>query len=102
LPNLSVGTILRNLRETNSLLLREVGAFISIDPTLLSKIERDERLPTREQVKALSTFYNEENIIVLAYLSDKLVNDLENEGLALKAMKIAENKLKNKRKSKKK
>lgn len=74
-------------------MLREVAASISIDPTLLSKIERDERMPTREQVAALSTFYKEHSTIILAYLSDKLVNELENEELALEAMKIAEDKL---------
>jgi transcriptional regulator with XRE-family HTH domain len=101
LSNPSVGTILRNLREAKSLLLREVAASISIDPTLLSKIERDERLPTRQQVKALSAFYKgAESSIVLAYLSDKLVNELKNEKLGLEAMKIAENKLKNKTDSK--
>lgn len=89
--------MLRNLRESRNLLLREVAASISIDSTLLSKIERDERMPTREQVKALSHFYKEEeSSIMLAYLSDKLVNDLENEELALEAMKIAANKLKSK------
>lgn len=93
MSNTSIGTILRNLRETKGLFLREVAASISIDPTLLSKIERDERMPTREQVKALSAYYNEESTIVLAYLSDKLVNDLENEELALEAMKIAQQKL---------
>ena len=84
-------------------MLREVAASISIDPTLLSKIERDERMPTRELVKALSLFYKEEeSSIVLAYLSDKLVNELENEELALEAMKIAEDKLKSKTRSKRK
>ncbi|MGZ3859387.1 MAG: helix-turn-helix domain-containing protein [Flavisolibacter sp.] len=103
MSNPSIGTILRNLRETKNLLLREVAASISIDPTLLSKIERDERMPTREQVKALSLFYKEEeSSIVLAYLSDKLVNELENEELALEAMKIAEDKLKSKTRSKRK
>jgi HTH-type transcriptional regulator, competence development regulator len=103
LSNLTIGTILRNLREAKSLLLREVAASISIDPTLLSKIERDERMPTREQVKSLSTFYkDEQNFIVLAYLSDKIVIDLGNEELALQAMRIAENKLKDKAKPKKK
>lgn len=100
--NPTIGAMLRNLREANGLLLREVAASISIDPTLLSKIERDERMPTREQVKALSAFYKEEeNSIVLAYLSDRLVNELEHEDLALQAMKIAEDKLKSKAKSKK-
>jgi transcriptional regulator with XRE-family HTH domain len=98
LSNPSIGTILRNLREAKGLLLREVAASISIDPTLLSKIERDERMPTREQVTALSAFYKEESSIVLAYLSDKLVNELENEELALEAIRIAENKLKSNKK----
>lgn len=99
MSNPSIGTILRNLRETKNLLLREVAASISIDPTLLSKIERDERMPTREQVKSLSVFYKEESSIVLAYLSDKLVNELANEDLALEALKIAEDKLRKKAKS---
>lgn len=98
MSNSSIGTILRNLREAKSLLLREVAASISIDPTLLSKIERDERMPTREQVKALSSFYKEENSIVIAYLSDKLVIELQDEELALQALKMAEAKLKNKSK----
>jgi HTH-type transcriptional regulator, competence development regulator len=98
LPNSSIGTILRNLREAKNLLLREVAASISIDPTLLSKIERDERMPTREQVTALSTFYKEENSIVVAYLSDKLLIELQNEEFALQALKMAELKLKNKSK----
>ena len=103
MSNQTIGSILRSLREQRSLLLREVAASISIDPTLLSKIERHERMPTREQVTALSSFYKEEeNSIVLAYLSDKIVSDLENEELALQAMRLAENKLKNKTKSKKK
>jgi transcriptional regulator with XRE-family HTH domain len=83
-------------------LLREVAASIAIDPTLLSKIERDERLPTREQVKALAAYYKEEeNNIVIAYLSDKLVYELLDEDLAIKAIQVAEEKLKYKRKSKK-
>ena len=81
-------------------MLREVAASISIDPTLLSKIERDERMPTREQVTALSAFYKEESSIVIAYLSDKLVSELEDENLALEAMKMAESKLKNRTRSK--
>ncbi len=98
MSNSSIGTILRNLREAKSLLLREVAASISIDPTLLSKIERDERMPTKEQIKSLSSFYKEKNSIIVAYLSDKLVIELQDEELALEALKMAESKLKNKAK----
>jgi len=91
----SIGETLRELRESKDLLLREVGAKISLDPTILSKIERDERMPTKEQVKSLSDFYAENrNRVILAWLSDKLVYQLDGEDLGLEAMKIAEEKIK--------
>jgi transcriptional regulator with XRE-family HTH domain len=98
----TIGTTLRELRETNGLLLREVGARLSLDPTLLSKIERDERMPTKEQIKALANFYkDQQKEILIAWLSDKLVYEAQNEDLALEAMQVAEEKIKrqiNKRK----
>lgn len=91
----TIGTILRELRETKGLLLREVGAELALDPTILSKIERDERMPTREQVKALSNFYKEQkNDVIIAWLSDKLVYEIQDEELGLVAMKVAEEKIK--------
>mgnify|MGYP000633513042 FL=1 len=91
----SIGETLRELREQRNLLLREVGATLSIDPTILSKIERDERMPTKEQVESLSNFYVEnKNEVVLAWLSDKLVYQVNGEELGLEAMKVAEEKIK--------
>jgi len=91
----SIGETLRALRENRNLLLREVGAVLSLDPTILSKIERDERLPTKEQVEALSNFYSDKkNDVILAWLSDKLVYQVEGEELGLKAIKVAEEKIK--------
>ena len=96
----TIGEILRELRDGKDLLLREVGAKLSIDPTILSKIERDERMPTKEQLKALADFYKEQkNEVIIACLSDKLVHEVENEDLALQAMIVAEGKLKFKKKS---
>lgn len=91
----SIGETLRELRENKNLLLREVGANLSLDPTLLSKIERDERMPTKEQVESLSNFYSEnKNEVILAWLSDKLVYQVKGETLGLEAMKVAEEKIK--------
>lgn len=96
----TIGTTLRELREAKGLLLREVGAKLSLDPTILSKIERDERMPTKEQVKLLADFYKDQkNEVIIAWLSDKLVYELKDEALALQAMHVAEEKIKyNKRK----
>ncbi len=90
----TIGTILRELRSEKGLLLREVGAQLSIDPTILSKIERNERMPTREQIKILANFYKEQkNEVIIAWLSDKLVNEVQDEDLALRAIQVAEEKV---------
>lgn len=85
---------MRELRGQRGLLLREVAAEIEIDPALLSKIERGERIPTRQQVIRLAQFFhaNEEEFMV-AFLSDKLVYEVQNEAMALQAMKVAEKKI---------
>ena len=88
-----VGETLRELRTKRHLLLREVAAAIKIDPTLLSKIERDERLPTEEQLKALSKFFKvQENNLLLAYLSDRILIELKDQPLTLQALHLAEQK----------
>jgi HTH-type transcriptional regulator, competence development regulator len=98
----TIGTTLRGLRKSKGFLLREVGAKLSLDPTILSKIERDERMPTREQIKALANFYKDNmNEVIIAWLSDKLYYEVQNEDLALQAMQVAEEKIKY-RKNKKK
>ncbi len=90
----NIGQTLRELRESKGLLLREVGAALSLDPTLLSKIERNDRMPTKEQVSALSEFYQDKkNEVLIAWLSDKLVYEIQDEDLALAAMKVAEQKI---------
>jgi transcriptional regulator with XRE-family HTH domain len=91
----TIGTTLRELRESKGLLLREVGAKLSLDPTILSKIEQDKRMPTKEQVKSLANFYKDQkNEVIIAWLSDKIYYEVQNEDLALRAIQVAEEKIK--------
>jgi len=91
----TIGETLRKLRENKKLLLREVGAELSIDPTLLSKIERDERMPTKEQVILLSNFYKEnKDDVIKAWISDKLVYEIQDEEFGIDALRLAEQKVK--------
>jgi predicted nucleotidyltransferase/plasmid maintenance system antidote protein VapI len=86
----SLGDTLRRLREEKELPLRTVAAFLDIDQAILSKIERGQRKPTREQVVKLAEYYKvKENDLLVAWLSDKLVYQLEDEGMALKALHVA-------------
>ena len=69
---------------------------------MLSKIERDERMPTKEQVSALAKFYkSESNEFFVAYLSDKIVFAMQDYNLAIQAMKASKAKNKYQRKKKK-
>ena len=89
-----IAELIRELREQNGLLLRQVASEIEIDQALLSKIERGERMPTKEQVIRLAKFYKaDEKDFLIAFLSDKLVYELQDEEMAVKAMQVAEKKI---------
>jgi predicted nucleotidyltransferase/DNA-binding XRE family transcriptional regulator len=87
----SLGHTIRKLREDKELPLRTVAAFLDIDQAILSKIERGQRKPTREQVVKLAEYFKvKENDLLVAWLSDKLVYEVEDEEMALKALQVAE------------
>ena len=97
------GITIRRLREGHGLPLRRVAAFLDIDQAILSKIERGQRKPSREQVIKLAEYFRiKENDLLVAWLSDKLVYEIEDEDNALKALQVAEGRLKQIWKKKKK
>jgi transcriptional regulator with XRE-family HTH domain len=91
----SLGEKIRTIRESKSLLLRQVAAYLEIDTALISKIERGERRLTREQVIKLATFYNvtDEELLIL-WLSDKLLGTIENDPFAMQGLNKAKTILK--------
>lgn len=91
----SLGETIRKLRENKELPLRTVAAFLDIDQAILSKIERGQRKATREQVVKLAEYFKVKmNDLLVAWLSDKLVYEVEDEEVALKALQVAEEKVK--------
>ena len=90
----SFGDTIRKLRDDKQLPLRTVAAFLDIDQAILSKIERGQRKPAREQVVKLAEYFKvKKNDLLVAWLSDKLVYELEDEGMALRALRMAEEKV---------
>jgi len=91
----SLGEKIRTIRESKSLLLRQVAAHLEIDTALISKIERGERRLTREQVIKLAKFYNvtDEELLTL-WLSDKLLDTIENDPFAMQGLNKAKTILK--------
>lgn len=96
----TVGEKLRQLREQNKLPLRKVAALLDIDVAILSKMERGERKLTKDVVlKLASTYKYDENELLVLFLSDKIVYELQDEELGIDALKVAEEKIKYFRKS---
>jgi HTH-type transcriptional regulator, competence development regulator len=89
------GEKIRMARDKKSLFLRQVAAELDIDQAIISKIERGERTPSRDQVLKFSRFYklNPDELLV-AWLSDKVAFEIGSENLACEALKAAEEKIK--------
>ena len=88
------GEHVRRLRLTRRLLLRHLAAELSIDPSLLSRIECGTKKPTREHVVKLARVLQvKENELLILYLADRLVYALQGESLAIEAMTVAEQRL---------
>jgi len=84
----------KRLRKEKGVPLRVVASYLNIDQAILSKIENGKRSTTRKNVIRLAKYYkvNEEELVV-SWLSDKLLYEVENEEFALKAFKVAEEKI---------
>lgn len=88
------GEHLRTLRETAGLTLREVASTINIDSSLLAKIERNQRPPTRLLIKNLASFFNiNEKKLLTEFLSDQIAYKILNEEGDLNILKVAEEKV---------
>lgn len=91
------GDRIRQLREKQNLLLRQVAPQLEIDTPQLSKIERGERNAKREQVTLLSKIFNvPDDDLLSLWLADKVYDVVKDEKLANKAMQVAKKKINSK------
>ncbi|MDL2228576.1 helix-turn-helix domain-containing protein [Odoribacter sp. OttesenSCG-928-L07] len=89
--NATFGEHLRKLREAINLSLREVALDINIDSSLLAKIERNERQPTKQQIKSIASFFKvDEKELLTEFLSDQIAYKILNEEADLNILKVAE------------
>ena len=91
----TLGEKLRQIREQNELPLRKVSALLDIDVAILSKMERGERKLSKEVVLKLADIYkcNPEVLLVL-FLSEKIMYEIQDEDLGIEALKVAEERAK--------
>jgi transcriptional regulator with XRE-family HTH domain len=75
--------------------LRKVAASLDIDVAILSKMERGERRITKEVVLKLADIYNyNSDELLVSFLSDKILYEIQDEDLGIEALKVAEKRAK--------
>lgn len=88
------GEQVRSVREESNFSLREVSEKIGIDTSLLGKIERSERQPTKDQIKQLAIFFKlDERDLLKEYLSDQIAYKILEAAADIDTLKVAEKKV---------
>lgn len=87
--------LLKSKRETKGFLLREVAYKVDVDTALISKIEKGDRKPTREQIEKLAVALDiDYNKLLTLWLSEKVYEDVKGEELGINAIKLVLKRLK--------
>ncbi|HCQ13575.1 MAG TPA: transcriptional regulator [Flavobacterium sp.] len=90
----TVGQIIRTKRESLGLLLRQVSAYADIDQAILSKIERNERKPTKDLIlKIAEVLQLDKQELLIQFMSDKIAYEIADEDCASRVLKVAEEKI---------
>ena len=86
--------IIKKAREEKGLLMRDVAQKLNIDAALISKWEKGTRKPTRDQVIKLASLLGlDTEKLLIEWMSEVILYEIGYDDLALKAMKIAEEKV---------
>ncbi|UNY99860.1 helix-turn-helix domain-containing protein [Zhouia spongiae] len=96
MPNLikdySLGKRLKELRESQGIMQREVGAVIGVDGAFISKIESSEKRISRDHLKKLSLFFQiDEKELQILWLADKVINVLKDEPYKEQVIRLINN-----------
>lgn len=90
----SFGIKIREIREEKGEPLRIVAFHLGIDQAILSKIENGKRKASRNQVEKIAEYFNISlKELIVEWLSDKIIYDIEDDEFGLDALKVAEQKV---------
>ncbi len=85
-----IGDKIRELREANNILLRQLAAQLEMDTAMLSKMERGDRFFRKEDIVALSTIFKQpQKQLLTLWLADKVLKTIENEEEKKQALELA-------------
>ncbi|XHR94142.1 helix-turn-helix domain-containing protein [Mucilaginibacter sp. UC70_90] len=90
----SIGQIIRAKRLSNGQLLRHVAAHLDIDQSILSKIEHDERKPTKNNIIKLAEILKmDAKELIVQYISDKIISEFAYEPCLSEAIEFTAKKV---------
>lgn len=96
---MKLGNRIKELRESQGLLQRQLSAQLEIDTPMFSKIERGERRAKREQVLKIAELLKaDEQELLSLWLADQILEITTDEEQALQALKMATKDIKTNRK----
>jgi HTH-type transcriptional regulator, competence development regulator len=88
------GRLIRQLRLEKNLPLRKIAAQLDIDTSFLSKIERNERRATKDQIIKLAEIFRvEKKYLMVPYLSEIVYQQIGDEECAKEVLRVAEEKV---------
>lgn len=92
------GEKIKQLREANNLLQRQVASQLQIDTPMLSKIERGERKAKKEQVLLFAKLYNTNKDELLSlWLAEQVMDTIQGEEQAQRAIELVSKRIKKSR-----
>lgn len=96
---MKLGNRIKELRESQGLLQRQLSAQLEIDTPMFSKIERGERRAKRELVLKIAELLKaDEQELLSLWLADQILEITTDEEQALQALKMATKDIKTNRK----
>ena len=90
------GEYIKQLREQNQLLQRQLANVLEVDSAMLSKIERGERRAKREHIPILASLLktNEKELFTI-WLADQVYDLIKEEDNPTEILKVAEQEVNN-------
>jgi HTH-type transcriptional regulator, competence development regulator len=90
----SFGELLRSLREKTGQTLKTVAENLEMDTSLLAKIERNERPPTKNIISHVADYFKvDKKELQSEFLSDQIAYRILDEEADIEILKVAEEKV---------
>ena len=88
------GEYIRQLRINAGLPLRKIAAQLDIDPSILGRIERDERKANKDFISGVAKIFNQdEQELFNKFLSDRIAYQIIDENADIGVLRVAEQKV---------